>query len=85
MPCHTQRIAGPLESLTINTCTYAGIFKLHALVGRVKNYGRNIYWPRLTKRILDPLIRNRTSGEPVKDDDYGSSGEAGNTNEDQDN
>lgn len=45
------RIDGPIDVGT--TDTYIGVFKLMALVRRVKQYGEEQYWPNLVKEVLD--------------------------------
>lgn len=45
-----------MDSVSVNTQTYYGIFKLVNLVHRVAVYAEQVYWPLICDKSIDPLI-----------------------------
>ena len=51
-----QSIIGPIEDLNLHTRTYHGVFALHNVISRIKDFGQDRYWEWMKSIILDPLF-----------------------------
>lgn len=49
-----------MDTVSVNTQTYYGIFKLVNLVRRVAVYAEQAYWPLVCDKFIDPLITAET-------------------------
>lgn len=50
------QVTGPFPRLMASTRSFYDIFKLLSLVGKVRAFAQDVYWPALKKRVLLPLI-----------------------------
>ena len=50
-PHHVQ-IFGPIGSISADTSSYYGVFKLMDMIEKMKEYGKQTYWPWLLEDVL---------------------------------